>query len=483
MPELRAAGPVDDLGQSTSFDGEESTPGATPWSTHTNTDAATEFDTLRVGTPRPEHRHVVLPSDEPRSASGSAPLPDLVAALTKSVGQATAQLVSAQLFGRFKDTTAPGRERLAQFADVSDDAERALWEQIQQRQLTQAQRTQTVPCSAGRGSMFQCLGSRADPPAEGEEFQVCPEMTPRKIQWGRQPSRGSETSEKQTSHSLSGQKRRSASRSHDQVDPKKGKTDASGQLALRKAGTRRYWSVSTGKLPPSKNRLSNTSSQHPSFRPDRTGAPKLSPEPKVKSAVVVKGPSTKSTEPSGHHSQTPARSPKKKNNKPLKPPRFKLKDRELTEKEMVRDRAYDWIAARVDRLDPRGYVEETCSLKFFGHQQVTYGLEIVAIIDWARRYLELGMVHPLPTLPMYLFSSFVASRQTANSPLKKDDGMYTDTDDIRERFHRGWILMAAVLQFWTDEQSIQDGEINGGWIRPASALAQYVMKSLNHFSA
>ena len=80
-----------------------------------------------------------------------------------------------------------------------------------------------------------------------------------------------------------------------------------------------------------------TSSQHPSFRPDRTGAPKSLLEPKVKSAVVVKGPSTKSTEPSGHHSQTPAWSPKKKNNKPLKPPGFKSKDRELTEKEMVRD--------------------------------------------------------------------------------------------------------------------------------------------------
>ena len=71
---------------------------------------------------------MVLPSDEPRSASGSASLPDPVAAFTKSVGQATAQLVSAQLFGQFKDATAPGRERPAQFADVSDDAERALRE-------------------------------------------------------------------------------------------------------------------------------------------------------------------------------------------------------------------------------------------------------------------------------------------------------------------------------------------------------------------
>ena len=182
--------------------------------------------------------------------------------------------------------------------------------------------------------MFQCLGSQAVPPAGGEEFQVHPEMTPRKIQWGRQPTQGSETSEKQTSRSLSGQKRRSASRSRDQVNPKKGKMDA-GTAGTVEGRDRKVlvgidWQTTAIEEPAPK-----TSSQHPSFRPDRTGAPKSPPEPKVKSAVIIKGPSTKSTEPSGHRSQTPARSPKKKNNKPLKPPGFKSKDRELTEKEML----------------------------------------------------------------------------------------------------------------------------------------------------
>ena len=104
---------------------------------------------------------------------------------------------------------------------------------------------------------------------------------------------------------------------------------------------------------------------------------------------------------------------------------------------------------------------------------------MVAIIDWAREYLDLGMVHPLPILPVYLFSSFVASRQTANSPMTKDESIYSPTDDIRERFKRGWILTAAVLQFWTDEQSILDGVPNGDRIRPTSTLAQYVMRKLN----
>ena len=145
----------------------------------------------------------------------------------------------------------------------------------------------------------------------------------------------------------------------------------------------------------------------------------------------------------------------------------------------VRDQAHHWLAARANQLDPKGYVEETKSLKFFGHHKVLYGLEMVAIIDWAREYLDLGMVHLLPILPPYLFSSFVASCQTANSPMTKDESIYSPTDYIRERFKRGWILAAAVLQFWTDEQSILDGVLNGSRVCPTSALVQYVMNKLN----
>ena len=43
----------------------------------------------------------------------------------------------------------------------------------------------------------------------------------------------------------------------------------------------------------------------------------------------------------------------------------------------------------------------------------------------------------------------------------------------------GWVLTVVVLQFWIDKQSILEVVINGGRVRPASALAQYVMKSLN----
>ena len=205
--------PAADTGTSTSrvsrrpgaeyeVDGGESTPGITPRSTHTDTDAAADLDTLQVGTPHPEYHHVV-PSDEPRNVFGTVSQTDPVAAFTMSVGQVTAKLVSAQIFGRFQDTTTMGRERPAQSADVTDDAERALRERILQRRLAQAQ----LPEGAKRESVFQRLGGRA---GEGQ-LQVWPEMTPRKVERGRQPGRGSDMSDRPASCSQSGQKRRSTS--------------------------------------------------------------------------------------------------------------------------------------------------------------------------------------------------------------------------------------------------------------------------------
>ena len=52
--------------------------------------------------------------------------------------------------------------------------------------------------------------------------------------------------------------------------------------------------------------------------------------------------------------------------------------------------------------------------------------------------------------------------------MTKDESIYSPTDDIREQFKMGWILMAAVLQFWTDEQSILDGVLNGGRVCPTT---------------
>ena len=395
-----------------------STLGDTPWSTHTDTDAATEFDTLRVGTPHPEHRHFAPPSAMLREPCGKSALTGPLAAFSESVGQAAAKLVTTQVFGQFHDPAAAGLPRPAA---VSDEAERALRERFHQRRLAQAktQRSQQAASTARSGSVFQRLGA----PVQEESFQVRPEMTPRKVDRGRQQGRSSAAPDKPASRSQSGQKRRSGSRGREEVDPKKGKKDGGPVGATagkdKRVGTGIDWQTAVIE------KSSKKTSQHPSFKPDRGGTTKSPPEPKIKAAVVAKG-TDKASESSARRNQTPSRSPQKKG-KRQGPRGFKTKDRELTEKELVRDQAHHWVAQRADRLDPEGYREEANSLQYFGHNKVLYGLEMVAIIDWARKYLDLGMIHPLPILPPYLFSSFVASRQTANRPLVKDDSIYSAT--------------------------------------------------------
>ena len=213
------------------YDGDTDTLGTTPRSTHTDTDAAADLETLRVGTPRPEERCVVAPFNRPTGPPGLIPPTNAVAVFSESVGHAAAKLISAQLFRRFQDASTIERERLAQPEAVSDDVEGALWERIRQRRLaqTQALKDQAVTDTARRGSVFQCLEYCPDSPTEGGRFQTRPAMTPKKvekIEMGRQPERASESTERQSGCSKSAQKRRSQSRGRDQVDTKKGKMEA-----------------------------------------------------------------------------------------------------------------------------------------------------------------------------------------------------------------------------------------------------------------
>ena len=41
--------------------------------------------------------------------------------------------------------------------------------------------------------------------------------------------------------------------------------------------------------------------------------------------------------------------------------------------------------------------------------------------------------------------------------------------------------MVSILQFWTDEELIKYGEIFGGRVCPVSALAEYIMETINPY--
>ena len=50
---------------------------------------------------------------------------------------------------------------------------------------------------------------------------------------------------------------------------------------------------------------------------------------------------------------------------------------------------------------------------------------------------------------------------------------------MHQRSREAWKWMVAILQFWGDEASTADGIVYGGCERPISALAEYVLNTIN----
>ena len=132
------------------------------------------------------------------------------------------------------------------------------------------------------------------------------------------------------------------------------------------------------------------------------------------------------------------------------------------EKVELRDKPYDWIMARIHRLDLKGYVEEIHSFRHFHRNSKSFALEIISITDWGRKCFNVSLQFPLPMFPHYLFNEFAGSRQGGGQVPAKPDYLTKAGGDIRAKCLEGWIWMAAILQFWMDEASVADGELFGG---------------------
>ena len=267
-------------------------------------------------------------------------------------------------------------------------------------------------------------------------------MTPQKIDRGRQPLK-----EQETQRAVS-QKCRSQSRPHDEADPKKGRTESEGK--------------------PSKIQVSidwmTTGIQKP--------VSKLDPRP-PSSKVNVSGTSGRSTvakESQKHGSGSRTRTD------PSHTPNAQLGD---PEKREIKDKPHRWIEARVRCLDLAGYMEEINSLRYFGRNACCFALQIVVITDWGRKYMDVGFKYPIPTFPQFLFTPVPDSHQGGSQVPVKPSQVYTLRGDVRQRSRELWKWMVAVLQFWGDEASTADGIVYGGCERPISALAEYVLNTIN----
>ena len=288
-----------------------------PQSTHTDTDTAMEMGGLSMAPGGPDIRRVPPRAKAP-TALGSMSTPELAATVARGVAAAATQILEwyAQ----------PPNE--AERPPVDQAADAALRERLQRRLKASPWTTLGSQPVSERVSVFDRLGHRAQDTQKEDEWAPRPEMTPRKVEHGRQPGRDQDSSSRPPS-----QKRRSQSRPREEASAKKGRTDSDNHPGKIQVGID-WANTGIGKPVPKPD------SKHPSFKADPSGVDE--PQPRMKSTVTKpKQPSETQEKDSG-------------------------KKKEDAEKKVLQDKPHRWIEARVKRLDPGGYPDEVKSLRYFG---------------------------------------------------------------------------------------------------------------------
>ena len=149
------------------------------------------------------------------------------------------------------------------------------------------------------------------------------------------------------------------------------------------------------------------------------------------------------------------------------------------EKREIKDKPHRWIEARVRHLDPAGYMEEINSLRYFGRNAGCFALQIVAIADWGRKYMDVGFRYRIPAFPQFLFSPILESHQGGSQVPAKPSQVHAPGGDVCQKSREAWKWMVAILQFWGDEASTANGVVFGGRECLVSALAEYVLNTIN----
>ena len=149
------------------------------------------------------------------------------------------------------------------------------------------------------------------------------------------------------------------------------------------------------------------------------------------------------------------------------------------EKREIKDKPHRWIESRVKCLDPAGYMEEINSLHYFRRNAGCFALQIVAIADLGRKYMDVGFKYPIPMFPQFLFTPMPESHQGGAQVPVKLSQVNAPRGDVCLRSREAWKWMVAVLQFLGDEASSADSIVYRGREYPVSALVEYVLNTIN----
>ena len=161
----------------------------------------------------------VPPRAKALTAPGSMSTPELAATVARGVTAAATEILERYATEILERYARPPNE--AECPPVDQVADAALRERLQRCLKASPWTTPGSQPVPERVSVFDQLGHRAQDTQKEDEWAPRPEMTPWKVQRGRQPGRDQDSSSRPPS-----QKRRSQSRPRDEASAKKGWTDS-----------------------------------------------------------------------------------------------------------------------------------------------------------------------------------------------------------------------------------------------------------------
>ena len=138
-----------------------------------------------------------------------------------------------------------------------------------------------------------------------------------------------------------------------------------------------------------------------------------------------------------------------------------------------------YLEERYHQIDPAEHQLEVHSMRFFGAGAESAAIEVLAIIDWAAKFLELSR-SPIPEIPPFLQRLFVVGKKV-QFPILQDPGDVIHKEKcVLTKAQKAWVYLCVLLQFWTDKAMMESGEIMyGGWHQPTNPMIARIRSVLN----
>ena len=168
--------------------------------------------------------------------------------------------------------------------------------------------------------------------------------------------------------------------------------------------------------------------------------------------------SNHSDQRSGRHDQNSGQSPNHKS--------ARQKDESLAAKhykcyKKVVENTMLYLEERYHQIAPAEHQLEVHSMRFFRAGAESAAIEVLTLIDWATEFLELSC-SPIPEILAFLRRPFVVGKKV-QFPIPEDPGDAIHKEKcVRTKAQKAWVYLCTLLQFWTDEATMESGEIMYG---------------------